>query len=151
MSRSLLAIGWQVPGVPLSLNHSLFSLVIGHTAWAGTNICAPAAGKTMVVSGAAGAVGSIASQLAKLRGAKVIGIAGGPAKCELCTGFYGMDGAIDYKSTTETLEQALDRCAHGDTPAACLSWVKTRLEPQNEAKQFRPPELLWQPLPRPTL
>ena len=105
----------MVPGVPLSLNHSLFSAVIGLTAWVGTNICAPAAGKTFVVSGAAGAVGSVAGQLAKMRGARVVGIAGGAAKCQLVTEFYGMDAAIDYKNKGETLQQALDRtCPEGD-------------------------------------
>ena len=55
-----------VPDVPLSWNHSIFSAVIGLTAWVGTNICAPKPGETMLVSGAAGAVGSVAAQLAKV-------------------------------------------------------------------------------------
>src|SRR5579859_2669105 len=56
-------------------------------------------GDTVVVSGAAGAVGSIAGQIAKLKGAgKVIGIAGGPEKCRALTGELGFDAAIDYRA-----------------------------------------------------
>jgi NADPH-dependent curcumin reductase CurA len=56
-------------------------------------------GNTVVVSGAAGAVGSVAGQIAKIKGARtVVGIAGGPEKCEWLTGELGFDAAIDYKS-----------------------------------------------------
>jgi NADPH-dependent curcumin reductase CurA len=55
-------------------------------------------GDTVVVSGAAGAVGSIACQLAKIHGAKVIGIAGGPEKSRFLTETLGTDAAIDYKN-----------------------------------------------------
>lgn len=85
-----------VPDVPLSYNLSIFSVVIGLTAWLGANICAPKAGETMVVSGAAGAVGSVAAQLGKARGARVIGIAGGAEKCAWLASL-GLDGVIDYK------------------------------------------------------
>jgi NADPH-dependent curcumin reductase CurA len=65
-----------------------------------------------VVSAAAGAVGSIAGQIAKLKGARVIGIAGGAAKCAWLTDELGFDGAIDYKS--EDVGAALDRlCPNG--------------------------------------
>ena len=56
------------------------------------------AGDTVVVSGAAGAVGTVASQLAKLKGATVIGIAGGPAKVSYLVDQIGLDAAIDYRS-----------------------------------------------------
>ncbi len=52
----------------------------------------------MVVSAAAGAVGSVAGQLAKARGARVVGIAGGEEKCALITGELGFDAAVDYKA-----------------------------------------------------
>jgi hypothetical protein len=63
----------------------------------------------VVVSGAAGAVGSIAGQLAKLSGATVIGIAGGSAKCQKLTQELGFDGAIDYKS--QIVDEELKKAA----------------------------------------
>ncbi|WP_433684789.1 NADP-dependent oxidoreductase [Nocardia sp. CA-119907] len=55
-------------------------------------------GETVVVSAAAGAVGSVVGQIAKAKGANVIGIAGGPEKCRLLTEELGFDAAIDYRS-----------------------------------------------------
>jgi NADPH-dependent curcumin reductase len=55
-------------------------------------------GETVVVSGAAGAVGSVAGQIAKLKGCRVIGIAGGPEKCRWTVEELGFDAAVDYKS-----------------------------------------------------
>jgi NADPH-dependent curcumin reductase len=57
----------------------------------------PIQGDTVVVSGAAGAVGSVAGQIAKIKGCRVIGIAGGPEKCRLVTEEFGFDAAIDYR------------------------------------------------------
>jgi len=57
----------------------------------------PKAGETVVLSGAAGAVGSVAGQIAKLKGCRVIGIAGGADKCRFLIDELGFDGAIDYK------------------------------------------------------
>ena len=54
-------------------------------------------GDTVVVSGAAGAVGGVAGQIARIKGCRVIGIAGGPEKCAYLTDELGFDGAIDYK------------------------------------------------------
>ncbi|MEU2158333.1 NADP-dependent oxidoreductase [Streptomyces sp. NPDC019396] len=54
-------------------------------------------GETVVVSGAAGAVGSIVGQIAKIKGCRVVGIAGGPEKCALLTDELGFDAAIDYR------------------------------------------------------
>jgi NADPH-dependent curcumin reductase CurA len=61
-------------------------------------IAKPKDGETVVVSGAAGATGSVAGQLARIWGCRVVGIAGGPEKCEWLTGELGFDGAVDYKS-----------------------------------------------------
>jgi NADPH-dependent curcumin reductase CurA len=57
----------------------------------------PKAGETVLVSGAAGATGSVASQIAKIKGCRVVGIAGGPEKCRWLTEVAGLDEAIDYK------------------------------------------------------
>ncbi len=83
---------------PLTLYMGLLGS-IGATAYFGMlEIGAPKAGETVVVSAAAGAVGSIAGQLAKIHGARVIGIAGGAEKCGWITRDLGFDAAIDYKS-----------------------------------------------------
>jgi NADPH-dependent curcumin reductase len=58
----------------------------------------PKAGETVVVSGAAGAVGQTVGQLAKIKGCRVVGIAGGPAKCEWVVKELGFDACIDYKA-----------------------------------------------------
>eukprot|EP01062_Namystynia_karyoxenos_P051307 TRINITY_DN40222_c0_g1_i1.p1 TRINITY_DN40222_c0_g1~~TRINITY_DN40222_c0_g1_i1.p1 ORF type:complete len:423 (+),score=68.66 TRINITY_DN40222_c0_g1_i1:82-1269(+) len=58
----------------------------------------PQPGQTVVISGAAGACGTLAGQLAKWRGAKVVGICGGPAKCKYLMDNLGFDSAIDYKA-----------------------------------------------------
>lgn len=58
----------------------------------------PKEGETVVVSAAAGAVGTVAGQLAKLKGARVVGIAGGPEKCQWIIDELGFDAAVDYKA-----------------------------------------------------
>lgn len=55
-------------------------------------------GETVLVSGAAGAVGSMVGQIAKVKGARVVGIAGGPEKCALLTDELGFDAAVDYRA-----------------------------------------------------
>ncbi|MGV0697653.1 NADP-dependent oxidoreductase [Mycolicibacter sinensis] len=71
----------------------------GLTAWIGIrDIGRPKPGETVVVSAAAGAVGSVAGQLAKADGARVVGIAGGPEKCALLTDQLGFDAAVDYRA-----------------------------------------------------
>lgn len=71
----------------------------GVTAWYGLRrIGRPRAGETVVVSAAAGAVGSVAGQLAKLEGCRVVGIAGGPAKCAHVTGDLGFDACVDHRA-----------------------------------------------------
>ncbi len=72
----------------------------GLTAWVGLNdIGRPQPGETLVVSAAAGAVGSVVGQIAKIKGARVVGIAGGPEKCALLTGKLGFDEAVDHRAS----------------------------------------------------
>ncbi len=71
----------------------------GMTAWCGLfKVGKPVAGDTVIVSGAAGATGSVVGQLAKIAGCTVIGIAGGAEKCAWLTEVAGYDHAIDYKA-----------------------------------------------------
>jgi NADPH-dependent curcumin reductase CurA len=85
----------------------------GMTAYFGLlDIGRPRAGETVVVSGAAGAVGGVVGQIAKLKGCRAIGIAGGAEKCRYVVEELGFDAAIDYKS--EDLGAALARhCPDG--------------------------------------
>lgn len=85
----------------------------GMTAYFGVlDIGRPKPGDTVVVSGAAGATGSVAGQIARIQGCRVIGIAGGGAKCSWLTDELGFHGAIDYKH--EDVGTALDRlCPDG--------------------------------------
>ncbi len=70
----------------------------GVTAWVGlTQIIAPKAGETVVVSAASGAVGSAVGQLAKARGCRAVGIAGGPEKCAYVVDELGFDACIDHR------------------------------------------------------
>ena len=66
--------------------------------WGMLDLGKPEPGQTVLVSGAAGATGSIAGQIARIKGCRVIGIAGGPEKCRWLTDVAKFDGAIDYKN-----------------------------------------------------
>lgn len=82
----------------------------GLTAWIGLNdLCMPQAGETVVVDAAAGAVGSVVGQLAKLKGCRAVGIAGGADKCAWLRDELGFDAVIDYKAgrLAEDLKAAL--------------------------------------------
>ena len=86
------------PGVPPNLALSLFG-INGLTAYFGiTEVGQVKAGETVVVSGAAGATGSVAGQIAKIKGCRVIGTAGGKEKCDWLVTEAHFDAAIDYKS-----------------------------------------------------
>ena len=99
-------------GVPLELAMSALGLT-GITAYFGlTEVGRPVAGETVVVSGAAGATGSVVGQIAKIKGCRVIGIAGGADKCHWLTNEAGFDASIDYKS--EDVQARLkDLCPKG--------------------------------------
>ncbi|MBN9586915.1 MAG: NADP-dependent oxidoreductase [Afipia sp. 62-7] len=73
--------------------------VAGLTAYFGLlNVGKPKSGETVVVSAAAGSVGSFVGQIAKIKGCRVVGIAGGKAKCDWLVSELGFDAAVDYKS-----------------------------------------------------
>ena len=103
--------GWQdyavVPGKRLTILPDLKPLthllsvygVAGLTAYHGLIECGrPKAGETVVVSAAAGSVGSLVGQIAKILGCKVVGVAGGAEKCAWLVDELGFDGAVDYKA-----------------------------------------------------
>ncbi len=82
----------------------------GATAYFGmTDIGRPQAGETAVVSAAAGATGSLAGQIAKIAGARVVGIAGGPEKCRVVVDEFGFDSCIDYQAG-DLAAQLKDHC-----------------------------------------
>lgn len=88
----------------------------GRTAWFGLMEAGqPRPGETVVVSGAAGAVGSLVAQFAKRAGCKVVGIAGGATKCQFLTGDLGLDAAIDYRkfSAYEELSDEIAKVTGG--------------------------------------
>lgn len=84
--------------VPSVTNYLSVFGAVGMTAYFGLiEVGRPKAGETVLVSGAAGAVGSLVGQIARLLGCRTIGIAGGPEKCARLTGKFGFDAAIDYR------------------------------------------------------
>ena len=125
--------GWQaysvinadVPGAlkrvnaeKISMSHYLGAVGMpGVTAWYGLNkIIQAKAGATVTVSAASGAVGSAYGALAKARGFRVVGIAGGKAKCDYVVNELGFDACVDYKQHTDyiSLSKALrDACPNG--------------------------------------
>ncbi|WP_428265115.1 NADP-dependent oxidoreductase [Haliangium sp.] len=119
-------LGWQryavsdgsdltkLPPVPVPFESFMTVLNhIGATAYFGLlEIGKPKAGETVVVSAAAGAVGSLVGQIAKIQGCRVVGIAGSEDKCRWITDELGFDAAIDYKR--EDVPTALDQhCPDG--------------------------------------
>jgi len=110
--KVLTSLGWQLYGVakarelvkvdaskvPASYYLGVLGMP-GVTAWFGLHeIGQPKAGETVVVTAASGAVGSVAGQLAKSMGCRVVGVAGGKAKCDYVVGELGFDACVDYKA-----------------------------------------------------
>ena len=102
------AIERKVDGSGLPISTSLGVLGLnGLTAYfALLEVGQPRAGETVVVSTAAGAVGSCVGQIAKIKGCRTVGIAGGPDKVRMCREDFRYDSAVDYKA--DDLEAALD-------------------------------------------
>jgi len=126
----------KVPRIePLSYLLSVFGIA-GLTAYFGLlSIGRPQAGETVVVSAAAGSVGSIVGQIARIKGCHVVGIAGGPDKCNWLKSELGFDAAVDYKA--EPVFKALKAAAPkgidvyfdnvgGDIFEACLFQMNNR-------------------------
>ena len=119
-------LGWQdyavvragsLRKVPRELDPPTLALHVigttGFTAYFGLlDVCRPRPGDTVVVSGAAGAVGQIVGQIAKLTGCRTVGIAGGPEKALELRELYGYDVAIDYKNADVrgSLKEACPDC-----------------------------------------
>lgn len=97
---------------PITVNLSIIGMT-GLTAYFGLlDIGQPKAGETIVVSGAAGAVGSTVGQIAKIKGARAVGIAGTEEKCHYLINDLGFDAAINYKK--ENVETSLEKaCPNG--------------------------------------
>lgn len=100
------------PAIPLTAYQGLFGH-IGFTAYYGLlDIGKPKTGETLVVSAAAGAVGSLVGQIGKIKGCRVVGIAGSDEKCKWITEELGFDAAINYKAEP-VLESLKKHCPDG--------------------------------------
>ena len=99
--------------VPSPTNFLSILGAVGLTAYFGLlDAGQPKAGETVLVSGAAGAVGSAVGQIAKIKGCRAVGIAGGPVKCERLINEYGFDAAIDYRGKDiDALDKAIRNAA----------------------------------------
>jgi NADPH-dependent curcumin reductase CurA len=112
--KGLTKIDPQIAGKPVPLPVFISTLGMpGLTAYFGLlDVGQAKAGDTVVVSGAAGAVGMVVGQIAKIKGCRVVGIAGGPAKCAYVVKELGFDACIDYKA--EDVKKALHQhCPQG--------------------------------------
>jgi len=105
----------KVDGEAASLSAYLGVLgMTGLTAYLGlTEIGKPKAGETLVVSGAAGAVGSVVGQIGKILGCRVIGLAGSDEKTAMLKSKFGFDAAINYKTTTDMAKAVADAAPDG--------------------------------------
>lgn len=98
---------------PISNAVGVFGLP-GLTAYVGIRkLLKVASGETVLISSAAGAVGSIAGQIAKIDGAQIVGIAGGEKKCAACKEVYGFDQMIDYRAESSMDEALRKACPKG--------------------------------------
>lgn len=98
---------------PVSLSNGLLGLP-GLTAYFGLfEVGRPKVGETVVVSAAAGAVGQVAGQLARLAGCRVVGIAGGADKCSFLQGELGFDACVDYKGAPDIAAALRTACPDG--------------------------------------
>jgi len=130
--KVLTSLGWQAYGiargqdlrlvdasqVPASYYLGILGMP-GLTAWFGLlELAKPKAGETVVVSAATGAVGSVVGQLAKAKGCRAVGIAGGKEKCDYAVRELGYDACVDYKAGK----------LHEDLKAACPKGIDVNFE-----------------------
>ncbi|MEE4659402.1 MAG: NADP-dependent oxidoreductase [Halieaceae bacterium] len=100
-------------GMPLTLFMSVLGAT-GLTAYFGLlEVGKPQPGETLLVSGAAGAVGSIAGQIGKIKGCRVVGIAGSEAKCQWLLDDCGFDAVINYRATDDLAAAIREKCPDG--------------------------------------
>jgi NADPH-dependent curcumin reductase CurA len=103
----------DVRNVPVSYYLGILGMP-GITAYVGmTEICKPLKGETAVISGAAGAVGIVAGQIANILGLRVIGIAGSDEKCKMLTTQFGFNDAINYKTSKSLRKELAALCPEG--------------------------------------
>ena len=98
----------------------------GMTAYFGLlDVGQPKAGETVVVSGAAGAVGQTVGQLAKIKGCRAVGIAGGAAKCDWVVNELGFDACIDYKAERRARRPASSIARRASTSTSTTSAARS--------------------------
>jgi NADPH-dependent curcumin reductase CurA len=101
------------PNIPLTLHLGLFGH-IGMTAYFGLlDVAKPKPGETIVVSGAAGAVGSLVGQIGKIVGCRVIGVTGSEEKCRWITQDLGFDDAVNYREEKPLVDALAEHCPRG--------------------------------------
>lgn len=122
------------PRIPLSVSLGVAGMP-GVTAWVGLlDLCQPKAGETVVVTAASGGVGSVAGQLARIAGCRVVGIAGGPDKCRHVKEVLGFDVCLDYRAEDfrQQLNQAVPQgidCVFDNVGGAVLEALIGRINP----------------------
>ena len=141
-------LGWQLYGVsdgtqlmkvddrhiPLSAYLGTVGMP-GVTAWVGLmDICQPKPGETVVVTAASGAVGSVVGQLAKMKGCRAVGIAGGAEKCRYVVDALGFDACVDYKAGNlwQDIKDATPKgidCLFENVGGEILDTLLTRMNP----------------------
>ena len=106
---------YALPATEASLASHLGVLGMpGMTAYFGLlDVGKPQQGETVLVSGAAGAVGAVVGQIAKIRGCRVVGVAGGKKKCDYLVDQLGFNAAIDYKSEQDLTAAIASACTEG--------------------------------------
>lgn len=130
---------------PPGATHLDFLSVLGFTgltAYFGLlDICDPKPGETVVVSGAAGAVGMVVAQIAKIKGSRVVGIAGGADKCHFLKEELGLDEVVDYKA--ENFKTALEKATPKYIDVFFDNGTHAILGSANHSRRDNPGRVSW--------